>query len=84
MPHPMKQTVSGSKSDTPPITADPRILGGEPVFAGTRVPVKSLFEHLEANCTIEEFLAWFPTVSREAATEVLLESHRLAVEKAQH
>jgi uncharacterized protein (DUF433 family) len=38
------------------ITLDPGILGGEPVFAGTRVPVKSLFDHLEAGDSIEEFL----------------------------
>jgi uncharacterized protein (DUF433 family) len=61
---------------------DRGILGGEPVFTGTRVPVKSLFEHLEASCTLDEFLEWFPSVSREAATAVLMESHRLTVEGA--
>jgi len=56
-------------------------LGGEPVFAGTRVPVKTLFEHLEANCTLDEFLEWFPTVSREAV-EVLMAAHKLTIEQA--
>jgi uncharacterized protein (DUF433 family) len=44
------------------ITIDPDILGGTPVFIGTRVPVKTLFEYLENNCTLEEFLECFPSV----------------------
>jgi uncharacterized protein (DUF433 family) len=47
------------------ITRDPEILGGEPVFAGTRVPVKSLFAHLEAGDSIGDFLEGFPSVKRE-------------------
>ena len=46
------------------ITIDPEILGGSPVFKGTRVPVKSLFDYLEDNYTLEEFLECFPTVTR--------------------
>lgn len=53
------------------ITIDPDILGGVPVFSGTRVPVKTLFEYLENNYTIEEFLECFPSVTREAARQVL-------------
>ena len=53
------------------ITTDPEILGGTPVFKGTRVPVKSLFEYLEDNYTLDEFLECFPTVSREMAKQVL-------------
>jgi len=64
-----------------PVTVDAGVLGGEPVFAGTRVPVKTLFEHLEANCTLDEFLEWFPTVSREAV-EVLMAAHKLTIEQA--
>jgi uncharacterized protein (DUF433 family) len=64
-----------------PITVDPETLGGEPVFTGTRVPVKSLFEHLEANCTLDEFLEWFPSVSRGAAVAVLMGAHRLTIER---
>jgi uncharacterized protein (DUF433 family) len=53
------------------ITIHPEILGGTPVFKGTRVPVKSLFEYLEDNYTLEQFLECFPTVTREAARQVL-------------
>jgi uncharacterized protein (DUF433 family) len=53
------------------ITVDPEILGGTPVFAGTRVPVKTFFEYLEDNYSLDEFIACFPTVSREMAHRVL-------------
>jgi len=53
------------------ITVDPEILGGTPVFKGTRVPVKTLFEYLENNYTLEEFLECFPSVTREKARKVL-------------
>ncbi len=53
------------------ITVDPEILGGTPVFKGTRVPVKSLFEYLENNYTLDEFLECFPSVTREAVCRVL-------------
>ena len=57
-----------------PITIDPQILGGTPVFSGTRVPVKTLFEYLENDYTLEEFLECFPSVSRRMALEVLEKS----------
>lgn len=50
---------------------DPEVLGGTPVFAGTRVPVKTLFDYLEDDYTLEEFLKCFPTVSREMAVRML-------------
>jgi len=53
------------------ITIDPEILGGTPVFSGTRVPVESLFKYLEGNYTLDEFLECFPTLTREMAVEVL-------------
>ncbi len=53
------------------ITVDPDILGGTPVFKGTRVPVKTLFEYLEDNYSLEEFLECFPSVTREMARRVL-------------
>ena len=56
------------------ITVDPEILGGTPVFKGTRVPVKSLFEYLENNYTLEEFLECFPSVTPEMARLVLEQS----------
>ena len=63
------------------ITVDPEILGGTPVFTGTRVPVESLFKYLESDYTLEEFLECFPTVTREMAVTVLerSESALLAV-----
>ena len=53
------------------ITVDPEILGGTPVFRGTRVPVKTLFEYLENNYSLEEFIECFPSVPRELARHVL-------------
>ena len=61
------------------ITIDPEILGGTPVFKGTRVPVKSLFEYLEDNYTLDEFLECFPTVTREKARQVLERSESALV-----
>jgi uncharacterized protein (DUF433 family) len=53
------------------ITVDPEIHSGTPVFAGTRVPVKALFDHLEAGDSLEVFLDDFPSVAREQAIAVL-------------
>ena len=53
------------------VTVDPDILGGTPVFRGTRVPVKTLFEYLENNYTLDEFLECFPSVTRDLARRVL-------------
>jgi uncharacterized protein (DUF433 family) len=53
------------------IVKDPDILGGTPVFRGTRVPFQSLLDYLEGGQTLAEFLDDFPTVTREAAVCVL-------------
>ena len=53
------------------ITVDPDILGGTPVFKGTRVPVKSLFDYLEASYSLDEFVECFPSVTREMACRLL-------------
>ena len=53
------------------INIDPEILGGTPVFWGTRVPIESLFDHLEDGVSLDEFLDDFPSVTREQAIEVL-------------
>ena len=60
--------------------SDPEVMGGTPVFTGTRVPVQNLVDYLEGGETIDEFLAGFPSVKREqviafieAAAEKLLE-----------
>ena len=50
---------------------DPDILGGKPVFRGTRVPVRSLFDYVEGGDTLDEFLRQFPSVQREQAIALL-------------
>ncbi len=54
-----------------PITIDPDIMSGAPVFRGTRVPVEALISNLEAGLSLDEFLQNFPSVKREQALEVL-------------
>lgn len=53
------------------ISIDPEILGGQPVFKGTRVPIESFFDHLEAGISLEEFLDDFPTVTKEQVVATL-------------
>jgi len=60
------------------ITRDPNILGGTPVFKGTRVPVQALFDHLEAGDSLEVFLDSFPSVTREQA-EAVVKAARVAL-----
>jgi uncharacterized protein (DUF433 family) len=67
------------------IERDPEKLGGTPVFAGTRVPIKNLFDYLETGETLESFLEDFPTVTRnqalgllEASRDYLLTPHETA------
>ncbi len=54
-----------------PITVDPEILSGTPVFQGTRVPVEALQTNLEDGLSLDEFLENFPTVRREQALQIL-------------
>src|SRR2546427_4443672 len=61
------------------VSQDPQILGGEAVFTGTRVPVKSLFDHLEAGDSIEQFLEGFPSVKREQVIALLEEARQHAL-----
>lgn len=63
------------------ITIDPEILSGQPVFAGTRVPVESLFDHLEAGVPLDEFLDDFPTVTKAQAVAMLELANRLLTSK---
>ena len=53
------------------INIDPEILSGTPVFKGSRVPIESLFDHLEKGISLDEFLEDFPTVTKEQAIQVL-------------
>lgn len=55
----------------PAVHSDPQILGGTPVFVGTRVPVQTLFDYLEGGETLDEFLRQFPSVKREQAIAAL-------------
>ena len=53
------------------ITISPAILAGTPVFKGTRVPIESMFDHLEGGASLDEFMEDFPSVSREQAAKAL-------------
>jgi uncharacterized protein (DUF433 family) len=54
-----------------PISVAPDVLGGSPVFSGTRVPVQTLLDYLEAGESIDDFLVGFPSVSREQVVAFL-------------
>ncbi len=58
------------------VHSDPEILGGTAVFVGTRVPLKNLFDYLEAGDSLEKFLDSFPTVSREQAIAALEQANQ--------
>jgi uncharacterized protein (DUF433 family) len=64
------------------IVRNPNILGGTPVFRGTRVPLQNLFDYLEGGETLEVFLEGFPTVTREAALAALEEAKTLLLARA--
>ncbi len=69
--------VSDNCSMKDAVTRDPEVMHGTPVFRGTRVPVKTLFDYLEHGESLDDFLAGFPTVSRQLAIQVLEESKGL-------
>ncbi len=74
---PIRQSADGH------ILSDPNILGGQPVFAGMRVPARALFEYLVDGLSLDYFLETFPSVSREQAVGVLrYEQQRLEHEMA--
>lgn len=62
--------------------SDPEILGGVPVFIGTRVPIQSLFDHLEAGESINQFLEGFPSVTREQVLALLSEFKQQVLQPA--
>jgi uncharacterized protein (DUF433 family) len=64
------------------IHSDPDIMGGVPVFVGTRVPIRTLLDYLSAGDTLAEFLDHFPTVSREQVVAVLGQAAELLVSHA--
>lgn len=67
----MKQSV---------VSCDPNVMGGAPVFRGTRVPVQTLLDYLEAGDSIDEFLAGFPSVKREQVIAFLEEAKDRLIE----
>ncbi len=58
-------------TEKPVVHSDPEILGGTPVFVGTRVPFQTFLDYLEAGDTLDQFLDDFPTVAREKAIAAL-------------
>ncbi len=63
------------------IQIDPEVLGGQPVFTGTRVPIETLFLHLEKGISLAEFLEDFPTVKKEQAVAVLEIAEKILTSK---
>jgi uncharacterized protein (DUF433 family) len=67
---------------TPPVIhSDPEVMGGTPVFVGTRVPLETLFDYLRAGEPLSEFLKDFPTVVREDAIAALDEGKQALLER---
>jgi uncharacterized protein (DUF433 family) len=64
------------------VKSDPEILGGTPVFSGTRVPIRSLFDHLEAGDSIDDFLEGFPSVRRDHVIGLLEMSQERVLQPA--
>lgn len=67
---------------SPIVQSDPEIMGGTPVFVGTRVPVQALIDYLEGGHPLSEFLEDFPTVKREQAIAVLEHAKQILVSSA--
>jgi uncharacterized protein (DUF433 family) len=61
------------------ISASPDVMGGTPVFAGTRVPIQTLLDYLEGGESIDDFLKGFPTVKREQVVAFLEEAKELMI-----
>jgi uncharacterized protein (DUF433 family) len=66
------------------VNISPEIMGGTPVFSGTRVPVQTLMDYLEKGETIDDFLAGFPTVSRQQVLEFLEASTEAVLAQLDH
>ena len=66
----------------PVISRSPEVMGGTPVFSGTRVPVQTLLDYLESGESIDDFLAGFPSVNREQVIEFLEQAKDRLVDTA--
>jgi len=67
----MTLVIEEEAVDSLPISVNPQVMGGTPVFQGTRVPIEALLENLAAGISLNEFLENFPTVSEEQALAIL-------------
>ena len=76
----MASDAAAVKSD--PLVSDPLVMGGTPVFAGTRVPFQTLLDYLEADQSLAEFLTDFPSVERELAVRALEEAKEAMLARA--
>jgi len=65
------------------INIDKEILGGTPVFDGTRVPIRNLFDYIETGETIDEFLIDFPSVRREQIVQLLRYSEQITLRSSE-
>ena len=70
------------KNRNPVVHSDPEILGGTPVFVGTRVPLRNLIDYLEGGHSLNEFLDDFPSVSRDQAIAALESAHEVLTASA--
>ena len=70
------------KSQNPIVHSDPEILGGTPVFVGTRIPLRNLIDYLEGGNSLNEFLDDFPSVSRDQAIAALEAAHEVLIASA--
>ena len=70
------------KEDEPAVHGDPRIMGGTPVFVGTRVPFQTLLDYLEAGDSLDLFLDHFPTVKRDQAVAALEQAKEALLARA--
>ncbi len=69
-------------SRAPVVHSNPEILGGTPVFIGTRVPLRNLIDYLERGHSVDEFLDSFPSVSRQQVVEALETAHEILIASA--
>lgn len=76
--------MTAAQIESLPITIDPDLLGGTPVFSGTRVPVRTVFDYLADGCSLDEFLENFPTVTRTNALAVLEAGGTSLLDQALH
>jgi len=78
----MKVLLEDDDLKSLPVTVDPEVLGGKPVFSGTRVPLDALWNNLADGATVDEFLEWFPGVTRQQAEAVMQHAFRTLGEAA--